>query len=227
MIRDIEKRKKAIELRQAGHSIREITKMLKISSSSASIWCREVKLTKKQKAILASKSQNTELLRYYANKRHLDKLDMEEKVFNQALNKITQLDKTQLFIAGISLYWAEGFKNISEGRIGFCNSDPKMIKFMMHWFKIILKIPNDEFTLRVEFNSAHKDRKEEIEQYWSDITNIPTTQFNNSYLQKTVHLRDYSKKPKYYGVLRIRVRRSSKYLPQIRGWIEGLSRSFT
>jgi intein/homing endonuclease len=45
-------RQKAIHLRQQGKSVKQITKLLKISRSSASIWVREVKLSQKQKANL-------------------------------------------------------------------------------------------------------------------------------------------------------------------------------
>lgn len=226
MRKKIEKYNQAVLLRKSGESIRAISKRLKISTSTASLWCRNIELSFEQKAILASKSANIELLRFHANKRHEDKINRNKEIFEKARLDIQKLNKDELFLAGIALYWAEGFKNLSEGRIGFCNSDPRMIKFIINWFKKVLKIPKSEFILRAEFNIEHLNRRSEIEDYWSKVTGIPKFQFNNPYLQKSKFLRDYSNRGAYYGVLRIRVRKSSALLVRLRGWIEGLSLAY-
>ena len=225
MILKINEYSQALELRKSGQSIRYIAKTLKISTSTASVWCKEIELTTEQKLKLNAKSTNTELLRSYAQKRHLDKVDRNDKAFSKANLEISELSNNELFLTGLALYWAEGFKNISEGRVGFCNSDPRMIKFMMAWFRNVLKIPDLDFTLRAEFNISHAQRQQEIENYWSVITGIPIDQFNKPYLQKSVLLRNYLNAATYYGVLRIRIRKSTHLLPKLRGWIEGLSGS--
>lgn len=213
----------AIELRRAGKSIRNIAKTLNLSTSTASVWCRNIELTDAQKSVLALKSTNIELLRTYATKRHEDKIIRDTESFNKAKLEVSKLNKQELFLTGLALYWAEGFKNIAEGRVGFCNSDPRMIRFMMFWFRHILRIPDSDFTLRAEFNISHSARVIEIENYWAQITGIPITQFNKPYLQKSVLLRKYPNTATYYGVLRIRIRKSTHLLPRLRGWIEGLS----
>ncbi|KKS64433.1 hypothetical protein A3A14_02065 [Candidatus Daviesbacteria bacterium RIFCSPLOWO2_01_FULL_43_38] len=223
MRRDIKKYEQAHQLRQAGKSIRTIAKELKISTSTASIWCRGIKLSENQKIILALKGQNRELLRSFAQKRHLEKLERSEKTFNQAKNEILKLQKNELFNVGLALYWAEGFKSHKEQQVGFCNSDPRMVKFILEWFKKSLGVEKENFTLRAEFNIKHKNRGEEIQNYWSSFTGIPRSQFTQPYLQKAIWNRDYANKEVYYGVLRIRVRKSSELLIKIRGWMEGLA----
>lgn len=223
MIQKTEQYLQAQYLRKNGKSIRDIAQSLSISSSTASLWCRNVELSSEYKAQLASKSKNIELLRAFAKKRHETKLKNDEKMFQQAKLKIKKIDKNELFILGLTLYWAEGFKSKEERQVGFCNSDPRMIKFIMEWFKKSLKIPQGHFALRAEFNSSNTHRKDEIEKYWSDLTKIPLSQFHKPYLQKTNKVRDYSHRDRYYGILRIRIKKSSKLLVKIRGWIEGLS----
>ncbi len=222
MKRDLGKFQQAKALRQSGISIRTISNLLNISTSTASIWCRDIELSKDQKAHLTLKGKSNKLLKEYAQKRHLDKVEREEKIFLESKNQLKSISKNELFLTGLALYWAEGFKNNSEHRVGFCNSDPRMVKFIMNWFRNYLNIPKEEFTLRVEFNSTHINRKEEIESYWSSFTGIPLSQFNKPYLQKVNQIRDYSKRGAYYGLLRIRIRKSSQLLVKIRGWIEGL-----
>lgn len=146
-------------------------------------------------------------------------------MFQEARSEIKSLSGRELFLTGLALYWAEGFKNEKEGKLGFCNSDPKMIKFMIRWFKIALKIKPEDFILRAEFNESHKDRTKEIENYWSKLTEIPLTQFNKSFYQHSVWKREYPNRNTYFGVLRIRVRKSSELLNKMRGWINGLSNS--
>lgn len=223
MQRDVAKYNLARKLRSKGKSIRAITRMLQISSSSASIWCRDIELSAKHKAKLAKQSKNTELLRKFAKQRHEDKINHDTQLFDQSKNEINKIGDKELFLLGLALYWAEGFKSKKEKQVGFCNSDPRMVKFILNWFKKSLNIPNEYFVLRAEFNISHKDRKEEIELYWSKLTGIPKAQFIKPYFQRTQSIKDYSYRDKYYGLLRIRVRKSSVLLVKLRGWIEGLA----
>lgn len=223
MKRDSVKYEQARILRGQGWSIRQIAKHLKISTSTSSIWCEDIELLPEQRSALDSRGVHAKLLREFARQRHTDKLSRHNQIHNQAKKEIKSLSNNELFLIGLALYWAEGFKNIKEHRVGFCNSDPRMIELIMCWFRYSLKIPDNDFTLRVEFNISHKDRKDEIEDHWSKITDIPLSQFNSPYLQKTNQIKNYSDRGIYYGLLRIRIRRSSELLVQLRGWIEGLS----
>lgn len=226
MIRDTIKYSSAIELRQSGKSIRNIASTLKISTSTASIWCRDVILTLKQQESLNFRGQNRLFLKQYSQKRHEDKIKRHASLLTTSKREIQKLNKEEMFKVGVALYWAEGFKNIREGRVGFCNSDPRMIKFIMYWFRKSLNIPDQDFILRVEFNIQHQERKDEIERYWSAITKIPLSQFNKPYLQRTNQIRDYKNRGPYYGMLRIRIRRSLNLLVKLQGWIEGLSLAY-
>jgi hypothetical protein len=226
MIRDLKKYDLAVQLRTDGWSIKSIARDLKISSSTASIWCRTVQLTvqlsEEQKNLLRVDSKNTSILLEYSAKRHQDKLIRQKDMLEKASSRITHLSFDEFFAAGLALYWAEGFKTISEGRLGFCNSDPVMIKFMIKWFKEVLNIPISDFILRVEINSEHINRLYEIQDYWSKVTNIPLIQFGKLYIKRTQTLQDYSKRSKYYGVLRIKVRKSLDKLITLLGWIRSL-----
>lgn len=218
-----EQNKQAVLLRRQGVSIRQISKTLEISTSTASLWCRDTVLTSRQRDNLNSRGKNVELLKSYALMRHNKKILRDKDTFDRAKNSFTGLSPHELFLVGLALYWAEGFKTLKEGRVGFCNSDPRVIKFIMNWFRKTLKIPDGEFVLRAEFNIQHSDRQKEIEAYWANVSGIAVSQFSKPYFQKTNQLRDYSNKGNYYGLLRIKVRRSSQLLVKLLGSIEGLS----
>jgi transposase len=216
---------KALELRRKGISIKKIAKIVGVSVSSISYWCRSIELTEKQKAKLNKRTANIKHLRRLARLSHLEKVARVRKITKEAILEVKILKERELFLTGLALYWAEGFKSAQEQRLGFCNSDPRMIKFMVKWFKKSLKIKTEDFILRTEFNVIHKDREDEIKDYWAKITGLPLDQFEKSFYQHSVWKRDYTKRDPYFGVLRIRIRKSSLFLNKTRGWIQGLSKA--
>lgn len=225
MIRKQKEYQQALILRKKGKSIRRIAKILSISPSTASKWCKQVKLTDFQKEKLKRGRVIIKHLRKLARQSHLKKISRVRKLFQEAKSEIKSLSDRELFLIGIALYWAEGFKNEKEGRLGFCNSDPRMIKFIIRWFKKALKVKTEDFVLRAEFNESHKERTQEIENYWSKLTRVPLMQFNKPFYQHSKWLREYPNRNTYFGVLRIRVRKSSELLNKMRGWISGLNHS--
>jgi len=215
--------KKALILRRTGKSLKKIATKLGVSVSIVSAWCREVELTEQQREKLKRRKVNIRHLRRLAKQSHLAKISRIRKHFEDSFAEIKPLTDNELFLTGLALYWAEGFKSVKESRLGFCNSDPRMIKFMLRWFQKGLKISKQNFLLRTEFNESHKDRTEEIKIYWSKLTQIPLSQFEKPFYQRSAWLKDYPNREDYFGVLRIRVRKSSELLYKTRGWIKGLS----
>lgn len=196
-----------------------------VSVGIVSIWSKEVELTEKQKEKLKRRRVRVRHLKRLAKQSHLEKISRVRKLLKDAKAEIKPLSKQELFLAGLALYWAEGFKSVKEGRLGFCNSDPRMIKFILKWFKKALKIRREDFILRTEFNEIHKDRTEEIKYFWSRLTGIHLSQFEKPFYHRSVWLRDYPNREDYFGILRVRVRKSSELLNKTRGWINGLSQS--
>lgn len=215
----------ALVLRKTGKSIKKIATILGVSVSIVSVWCRGVELTEQQKEKLKRRKIRVKHLRRLARQSHLEKISRVNRLFKNANAEIKPLTDQELFLTGLSLYWAEGFKSVKEGRLGFCNSDPRMIKFIIKWFERALKINEGEFILRTEFNETHKDREEEIKYFWSKLTGIPLSQFEKPFYHRSVWLRDYPNRKDYFGVLRVRVRKSSELLNKMRGWINGLSQA--
>lgn len=133
------------------------------------------------------------------------------------------LSERELLISGIALYWAEGFKTLHERRLGFCNSDPNMIRFYLYWLQRALHVNSSEVVARVTLNVSHKHRVEEVEEYWSKLTGIPLEQFTKPFYQNSQWKKRYNTDT-YYGVLRIHVKNSLNDLLRMRGWIQGLAR---
>jgi len=102
------------------------------------------------------------------------KLSEQEKV-------LLPLTEKELFIAGVFLYWGEGSKQ--RGTVAISNTDPRVIKFALHWLTKVLGVQKEKVYVRLHL---YKDMDRNAEEsFWSDTLNIPKCQFKASYVKKT------------------------------------------
>lgn len=218
----LELKKKAKKLRGKGLGIKTIAYKLGVSSSTVSLWCRDIKLTAKQQKELERRYHDPYYGRRKANilRQRQKRLHAIESLKQLGIQEIGKLTKRELFIAGVALYWAEGFKK--DKRLGFANSDPVMIKFFLNWLISSCNVPKTSIRLRLGLNISHKNRIKEVEDYWSKITGISKKQFQKPFFQKFIWKKEFPSPEKYFGVLRIRANKQLPLFRKIHGWIEGL-----
>lgn len=216
----------AQKLRKQGKSIREIAKKLNVSKGSVSYWCRDIVLNDKQiEKLVKNKKLGAAKGRLIASETKRKKRLKQELVLKKkGINEIGQLSKRDIFLAGVGMYWSEGYTYSCGDQVGFTNADPKMILLMLQWFKKICKVSKDRFSLAVRVNRIHEKRIDKIEQYWSNLTGIPRAQFNKTILINSKSKKIYSNLKKYYGTLRITIRKGTRLRRKINGWIAGLSK---
>lgn len=216
---------KALALRRQGKSIGEIAQKIGVSKSIVSLWCRDIALTKKQIDGLHKKMMEGS---YRGRLKFLEKVREVRKqetlrLRNEGVREISNVSKRDLFIGGIALYWAEGTKSSNAEETSFSNSSPKMILWILRWFKEIGGVAKDRFVIQIRVNQIHKRRIKELERYWSTLTGIPRNQFTKTIFIKTVSKKVYSDND-HYGTVRIRVRQGTQLRRKIMGWIEGLAK---
>ena len=216
---------KAVKLRKEGKSIKEIAKKLSVSPGSVSVWCRHIHLTKSQIKILEKRTKDP----FYGNRsKYLISIKQAknlkiQRLMDKGINEVGKITKRELFLIGIALYWAEGFKK--DKQAGFANSDPKMIKTYIKWLKDCFGYKNEDLLPRITINVSHNYRANEIQNYWSTIINVPAENFGKPFYQKTIWKKTYENPNEYYGVLRTKVRKSLDFLRKIHGYIEGLKQN--
>jgi hypothetical protein len=217
-----ELKSKAHSLRKQGKSIREIVYILKAPLSTVSYWCRDIELTEQQQARLVARQKS----RSYAGRLKAveylkrQRIEATKELRNEGVKEIKKLTDREFFMAGIGLYWGEGYRK--HETIGFTSKDEKIIKFIISWFKKFLKIKTTDFILRVSINRSHKSRTKEIENYWSSVTKVPTKQFTKASYIKPKQKKIYELPNEYYGTLRTTIRKSRAKHRKFMGWIEGL-----
>lgn len=212
------------ELRKQGLSLNQIYKKTGIPKTTIRTWISDIQLSDNQLAALQDRVQRA-LQNGRVKKEKLQRkfrLDKENRLGNEAKSEIGKMSKRDILIAGIALYWAEGFKNKHERRLGFCNSDPEMIIFYIKWLEEVLEVSKKDLIARLTLNSSYKEKTKEIENYWSKVTSIPLNQFGKTFYQKTKWKKQYSSE-NYHGVLRIHVKNSLDYLLKMKGWIKGFT----
>ena len=213
---------KARLLRKNGESIKAIAKKIKVSPSTVSLWVRDIQLTSLQIKQLEKNLKDPHYGRRHAYLQKIiqKRIRKEEQLLKKGIKEVSLLTKRELFLIGISLYWAEGFKKDSQ--VGFANTDPSMIKLFIRWIIECCGFTTLDLSPRVTVNISHAHRVHVIENYWSTITQIPITQFQKPYFQKVIWQKQFENEEQYYGVLRLKVKKSIDSLRLIKGWIEGL-----
>lgn len=111
-----------------------------------------------------------------------------------------------MFLLGLGLYWGEGSKT---DKLSFSNSDPAMAHFMMLWLNRYFDVPKKDFIVRVYINNIHRSRAPQIQRYWMNYLGLPAKQLRPTCFIHTVPKKKYDNYETYFGILALRVRRST------------------
>lgn len=171
----------AILLRKQGKSYSQIKKILTVSKGVLSCWLRQYPLSKKRISELRDKNEaRIEKFRETMRKKRETRLNI---TYKKQKKLILPLNKRELFLAGLFLYWGEGSKSrITD--ITVSNTDPAMIKFFIQWLIISLKVPKTKFHVELHL---YKDMNIEKEiNFWTTTLNLPKNQFIRPYIKESL-----------------------------------------
>ncbi|MEK9154982.1 MAG: hypothetical protein AAB596_02870 [Patescibacteria group bacterium] len=217
-------KEKSINLRKSGFSYSEILKQIPVAKSTLSLWLKSVNLSKKQKQRLTEKKLAS-MQRGAIAKRN-QRIETIQLIKNKAISEIRNISDRELWLIGISLYWAEGAKqkehNVSQ-KVAFSSGDPLMVKLFLKWLKKIVKISDSDIFFEIYTHKNSKNKLSQITKYWSKIINVPEYKFDRIYY-KTNKIKTKRKNTgiNYYGLLRVCVKKSTNLNRKISGWIDGI-----
>ena len=208
----------AIKLRKRGLSYKDILDKIDVSKSSLSLWLRDIELTPKQQEKLFVGREKS---RYFAgSKKKAIRILQTNDIIDKSKREASSFIGSPLFLAGLSLYWAEGTKNSNES-VRFSNSDKAMIELMMRWFREICNVPEKKFRVQIHMHNLHC--QPDLEKYWSHIVGVPRRQFYKTYIKETSL--GQRKNILYNGTCTITVN-SRELFRKIVGWKLGLQEYF-
>jgi len=176
----VKTKNRALKLRLRGYSIKEIADKLHIAKSTSSLWVRNVKLNERSQKRL----EGRRLLPYYKSAiRWRQKREDEEKRNRSDAVKTVKGLKKDIRYARIYcslLYWCEGGKGYYES-VRFVNSDPVLIKTFLILFRKSFQLDENKLRVLMHLHSYHNEKTQKS--FWSNLTKIPKTQFNKTFLK--------------------------------------------
>ncbi|MDD4531023.1 MAG: helix-turn-helix domain containing protein [Candidatus Gracilibacteria bacterium] len=215
----------AIKLRKQGKSYSQISGELNVPKSTLSVWLKDVKISLEAKNKIQERIKSTSLEKLIERNKNRPKIIeiQHNKLREAAKIESKKYLKDPLFIAGLSLYWGEGYKRGAEGSkwksIDFTNSDSEMIQVMVKFFVKFFKITPKEMRAQI---MLHDSSKTTITiNYWSKITGIPAENFI-----KTCHSISSASKLRVakkleFGTIHLRINDVKMFFRLI-GWMDGL-----
>lgn len=212
---------RAINLRKSGKSYSDILKEVDVAKSTLSLWLREVGLSKIQKQKLTARKRVAQLLG--GARRKSSRLLEVEEIKRQCGKDISFISRRELFLLGIVLYWAEGYKpkeNDPGVMIDFANSDPEILKIFIKWLLEFGGISKTDIVLRLHIHENHKSSEREAKKLWSKLLDIPVVQFSNTNFKKhNINTKRSNTGKNYKGLISIRVKKSTVLNRRIMGWV--------
>jgi len=216
----LKEKRLALKLRRKGFSYSEIQGKIFVSKDTLSRWCRNVILTPEQLENLRKRRlKGAERGRIIgAKKQQCDRIRRTKKLLEQGKEEVGLLNKRNRFIAGVALYLGDGLKG--DKNVGFSNSNPKIISFMLKWLREFCEVPEEKFRGQIWIHNNLDEMK--AKKYWSKIAGISVGQFTKSYIaENKINSRKVRKQLHQYGIFAIRVH-DVKMQRKIRGWMIGV-----
>jgi len=170
------------KLRKQGMSLRNISKQIKVSKGSVSIWVRDIDLTNKQKKKLQFRDKA------YIN--HSENFRNKRREYQQQGREKARTED-QYYAFGCALFWGEGSK--CKNYVRLVNSDPKLMSFFINFLRKYFSVANEDVALTFQYYLDNGLTLEEIQTYWCNQLKLPKS-----------CLRKCTLKSKYYSTSKIK-----------------------
>ncbi len=128
-----------------------------------------------------------------------------------------------LWMIGVSLYWAEGTKqkpyNVAQ-RVVFTNSDPARLRVFLRWLREICHVPSERLTFELYIHES--GHIEAAQTFWAAALQVPLERFRVRLKRHKLlpHRRNVGDRS--IGLVRVVVRKSASLNRRITGWSNGI-----
>ena len=175
----LKEKRRAIQLRHEGKTMNEIAARVGVAKSSVSLWVRDLSLSSKARARIASlqtagqQASQLALLERTRKKLLSAKEDAEKIILGIPLTS----DLALLFCS--MLYWCEGAKDKNDTTFTFSNSDAQLVRGFMKLMRSALVLEEQKFRVRMHLHEYHNEVSQK--KFWSEVTGIPEELFARTY----------------------------------------------
>jgi hypothetical protein len=154
---------------ECGYSIKQIAALLRVSTSSVSLWVRDIELTAEQHEALHGR--NAAYKRQLRGRAVMAARRRAERRECQEHGRSLARRGDPLHAAGCMLYWAEGSKD--RNQVAFSNSDPEMVRMFVRFLRTYFDIRPVDIRVACYLYADHIERQREIERFWLQVTGLP------------------------------------------------------
>lgn len=207
-------KEKVRKLRYEGLSYSEIRAQVTVAKATISNWCQDIELTQKQQRRLLDKKPGflkgvTAAQTMYWR--------LRKEYFEKGKQNYQEFKNDSTFVAGLSLYWAEGSK---QHGAAIANSDHRLMKFMIQWFDAYWDTPPASMKIHLHMHSGQDELS--LKKFWSKATAIPLTNYYKTFVKQEGS--GYRKNILYNGTIKASVasKGSTYLLFQILGALSSL-----
>lgn len=207
-------RARARELRSQGMTYDQIQLELGCSRSTISLWVRDLPKPKPRFTEAERRDRMNAGLAHLRAARDQERQETKRS----AREAVGGLSDRELFIAGVTLYWAEGAKDKTYSRreaLHFINSDPNVIILYLRWLEL-LGVTRDRMRFRVSIHETADVA--EAERFWAVLAGVDASTFQKATLKrhnpKTVRKNTTEA---YRGCLVVYVTRSAELYRRMEG----------
>ncbi|MCQ9136352.1 hypothetical protein [Streptomyces hilarionis] len=173
-------RARARALRLQGWTYDRIEAELGCSRSSVSLWVRDLPRPERRR----SPQEASAIARRGWEAKLRVREEERQRAKQAARRAVGPLSPRELFLVGVSLYWAEGSKDKPyqrRERVAFVNSDPGVIQVYLAWLDLLgVAREHLRFTVMIHENADVAG----AESHWAELTGADRSRFNKTTLKK-------------------------------------------
>jgi transcriptional regulator with XRE-family HTH domain len=199
-------RTEAEKLREQGYSYNLIHEKLGISKSTMSNWFKD-------KPFLPNEEVQKRINNSQANvgiMRHNNRVQETQILKEQGANEVGNITKRDLWMLGL----------------GLSNSDPAVIQLSIKWFKEVLGLTNENFSVRLHL---YPDNKLDMcQHYWQDVTGLSKNNFRRPSIDRRIDKKTSRSGKLPYGTAHITIvsggdsGKGVRLFRRMNGWIVGV-----
>jgi len=200
-------------LRRQGWTYGEIMAVLPVVKGTLAGWCKDIQLTEDQIEAIKARVPSQKGVPKDTNwKRHLE----IEGIRTDARQSFLDLFHDPRWVAGVTMYWAEGAK--TTPRLGIVNTDPRTLRLFISWVRTYLD-PNAEFAMGLHLHDGNDEMAAKT--WWADALGIQNAQFHKTFVKPPGTGHRKNRWPR--GVCRVQMRRSADAHHRTMAWIDCLA----
>jgi hypothetical protein len=138
-----------------------------------------------------------------------------ERLQSEAVSRIPTLINQHLWLAGVTLYWAEGAK--SKNQLSMANADPAALRLFIAWIRAYI---NSDARFSIQLHLHEGNDEAAARSYWRQETGLAAANSHKTYIKPkgTGHRKNHLP----HGICTVRVRRCSDGWHQTIAWIGAL-----